>query len=296
MKPKAVVLFTLPMFMVLGFLWVAPSFAQDTPSAEVQAPPLVTPAPVQLRPVRYTANASGTTLDSKVVMVPLQSLDSEMLGNFARPLEVSVYPDTSGEKVVLAGTEEAIVKVQEFINLFNAPPEPDKNVLLTFYVVTTGKESLSPGLQLEPPIMDKIRQLLNTTLGIGQFSVWDTLFLRARDNNTAELSGFLPAPGETPENESWPTSFQIRVTNVAVTMMGEEPSRIALDDLMCGIELGVSVNTGPNNQPRPISRQNVGFKSNMDMREGQLEIVSKTSISSDGDSVIIIVSAQVLKD
>ncbi len=40
----------------------------------------------------------------------------------------------------------------------------------------------------------------------------------------------------------------------------------------------------------------IGLKSNADILEGKMEMVGKTSISSKGDNVIVIVSAQVLKD
>lgn len=299
MNQKAAVSFTVSIFIALSILSAGPSIAQDTPEAEVQTPPPADiPPPGPPRPVRWfpIANEPEAVLNLKTVVMPLQYLDFNTLENYARSVEVGTYPDSSGENVILSGPEKAIAKVQEFINLFSAPPKPKKNVLLTFYLVTAGKESPEPGLELDPQARDGIRNLLNTALGISQFFVWDTLFLRARDNDTAELSGFLPPVGEMAENAPGPASFQMRIGNVKSTLMGEEPSRIALDSLMLGIELEVSRNAGPGNQPRPVSRQNIGFESNLNIREGQMEIVGKTSISSKGDSIVVIVSAQVLKD
>ena len=228
--------------------------------------------------------------------MPLQYIDEEVLRSFATTLGVNTFPDASGKNVILSGPAQAIAKVREFMKLLDVPPAPEKNVLLTFYLVITGKNDQASDPKLSPSVMEEITKLLGTTLGTTPFCVWDTLLLRVRDNNGSSVSGFLPLIGDTAENYLGPSSFQVQLDQVKVTMMGEEPPRIALDDLMCGVELDIAGNAGPNNQPRPGYRQNIGFKSNLNIREGQLEIVGKTSISSKGDSVIVIVSAQVLKD
>lgn len=292
MNPKVLASFAVMILIAFTFCPAGPATAQDTPAV---APPPQAPTPIKR--VRQVEDSSmGAAPDAVTTTVSVQYLEMEMLHRFASTHGVDVFPDPSGDNVILSGPAQAIEKVREFMKLLDVPPAPKKNVLLTFYVITSGKEGPEQGLQLEPTVMDEIRNVLNTALGISQFSVWDTLFLRARDNDTAELSGFLPPIGEMAENSPGLISFKMRVENVEATLMGEEPSRIALDSLMLGIELEVGRNTGPGNQPRPVSRQSIGFESNLNIREGQMEIVDKTSISSKGDSIVVIVSAQVLKD
>lgn len=300
MKQKAIGLITVAYFIVFGSLSAGLSYAQDAPAAEVQAPASVEapvpPLPERLLRPRCVDNEPKATSDPDVVIIPLHDLDGDDLERFASSLDVRVYPDRSGKNAVLSGSEEAIAKVQEFVNLFNVPPNPEKNIMLTFYVVTTAPENSGPGRQLDPPIMDQIRELLGNTMGISQFSVWDTLFLLTRDNDTAESSGFLPPAGEKEENNPLPTFFKMKIGSVKVITTGEEPSRIALDDLVCSVEVDVVRGMGPTNQQRGISRQEIGFKSNLNIREGQLEILNKTSISSKGDSIILLVSAKVSSD
>ncbi len=304
MKQKVPASFAVMIFVVFAFWSAGPSVAQDTPEAESQTitPPEVnTPPPpmVPTRPVRPVPKFTGTlpemAVDSEAVTMPLQYLDTEELRSFATSLGVNTFPDTSGENVILFGPAKAIAKVQEFMNLLDVPPAPEKNVLLTFYVVTTKKQSPEPGLQPDPQTTGKIQELLSTTLGISQFSVWDTLFLRTRDNESTSLAGFLPLVGDTTGNEAGPSSFQIQVGQVRVAKVKEEAYKIALDELQCAVELGVSAGSAPNAPPH-FNRMSIGLKSNADILEGKMEMVGKTSISSKGDNVIVIVSAQVLKD
>jgi hypothetical protein len=275
--------------MTAVVLAAVPAPGQDTP----EPPPVVpeaapqAPCPQPVAPVP----------DGETVYMPLQYLDENAVDDFARPLGVTVHMDPSCKNVLLYGPAKALATVKDFVTRLDTPPTPKRNVALTFYLVITGKEVQASAPKAGQTVLDEIAKLLDSTLGITQFSLWDTVLVRGRDGGEFQSSGFLPAVGDAAAGDTGPGSFRLKVDRVHVAGGPDnEVPKIALDGLSCGVEMSVVTGMGPNNRPSSISRMDTGLKADMNIRADRMEVVGKISISNRGDSAIVIASAHLLED
>ena len=270
-----------------------PATAAPVPMPE----PAPAPAPIPCRPApRGRCVPVPPAPDGETVIVPLRYLDRDTVNGFAAPLGVTVYGDTSGKNVLLYGPAKELATVKDFVTRLDTPPVPKKNVSLTFYLVVPGKEPGDAQAKAGPAVIDEIAKLMQSTLGLTQFCLWDTIFVRGRDGGEMEMSGFLPEIGGCPDGNSGPGTFKLRVGRVEVVSSGTEETRIALDELVCGAELGYVSNMGPNNRPAAVSRMEAALKADINVPANRMEVVGKISLSNKGESALVIVKAQLLND
>ena len=282
------------------------AFGQDAPppppaepeaAAPVPLPPPPPPPPAPCRPAprgRYVPVPPAP--DGEMAVVPLRHLDRDAVNGFAAPLGVTVYGDTSGKNVLLYGPAKELATVKDFVTRLDTPPSLKKNVSLTFYLVVPGREPGEAQAKAGPAVIDEIAKLMQSTLGLAQFCLWDTIFVRGRDGGEMQMSGFLPEIGGCPDGNSGPGTFKLQVGRVEVMASDTEGASIALDELVCGVEMGYVSTMGPNNRPASVSRMDTGLKADINVRENRMEVVGKISLSNKGDSAIVIVRAQLLED
>lgn len=290
MKRKTSETFFVVMPMAAAMLAAGFALGQDAPAPPPPPPAIAPQAPERPSPQAVPAPGGETAF------MPLLYLDEEDLRGFAELLGATVYRDPSRRNVLLYGPADAIAKIKEFVTRLDVPPAPARNVALTFYLVIPGKEGPAESPKAGQPAMDEIAKLLDTTLGIKQFCVWDTLLVRGRDSG-GELtaSGFLPSIPDAGA-DAGPGSFKLKVERIHMLEVDKEAPKIALDGLICGAEMGFVTGGGAGNRPQSISRMDTGLKADMNIREGRMEVVGKISISNKGDSAIVIVSAHLLDD
>jgi RNA polymerase sigma factor (sigma-70 family) len=204
----------------------------------------------------------------------------------------AIRPESTTE-----GTEKRLDAVEQL----DVPPPPVKNVeVIVYLVVATKGGEIAPGLEPCGPQLDPVVEQLNAVFGYERFGLVDTLLLRGRDGSGIEASGFLTAFAATNESgQALPSQYQFRVDDLRVQTMPDAVARISLNRLIFSTELSIPSPTGagPNGQRfTQISRQQMGISADLDVQEGQMAVVGKANVSTQGEVVFVVVSAKVVTE
>jgi hypothetical protein len=141
---------------------------------------------------------------------------------------------------------------------------------------------------------------LRATFGYPGFRLVDTLLVRCRDREEVQASGFLPE-----EVEGARPTVQFSIDSVSV-QEDEKGELISLQDLVVGTEVHFPPKPVAQAQPaegaprparpgRSVQRQNVGLKTNVDVRPGKQAVVGKANIDGSMRAFFFVIEAEVVE-
>ena len=140
---------------------------------------------------------------------------------------------------------------------------------------------------------------LRATFGYPGFRLVDTLLVRCRDREQVQASGFLPE-----EVEGARPTVQFAVDSVSV-QKDQEGDIISLEDLVIGAEVHFPPKpiapqeqmggARPVRPGRPSQRQDVGLKTNVDVRPGEQAVVGKANIDGSTRALFFVLEAEVVE-
>jgi hypothetical protein len=141
-----------------------------------------------------------------------------------------------------------------------------------------------------PEELAGVRKQLSQVFGITNLQLLETAVLRVRsDTDSSAANGALAALGQpTPD-----TGARYQLTVRHVTPVPDE-SGIHVSIRKLKLSMNVPYNTGGPDSPQWQFRQ-VGFNTDIDIREGQKAVVGKAKIDGAGRDFILVVTARVLE-
>jgi hypothetical protein len=284
---------------MLGIVFASGVAAQEQPSQPARVPVSIEthpPVPAPVQDQLFTQAPQATTR-----IVPVEYADTNDLLRILQLFGVSVIANEKPRALVLSGENSAVGLAEDAVRQLDVPPPPIKNVEVIVYLVVATKGGESPqGLEECGPQLAPVMEQLASVFGFEQFGLVDTILLRGRDGSSVEASGFLPPLAPAQESgEELPSNYQVQIDDLQVQSAPGAVSRISLNRFIFGSELAIPThaNRGPNGQVlTQVSRKETGISADLDVQEGQMAVVGKANLSTQGDVVFVVVSAHVVPE
>ena len=196
--------------------------------------------------------------------------------NADRDLRVIAAIVTSGVLPVLEDT----------IRRLDVPPPAPQNVELTVYLLLASDN----GVGSVPPELEGVAKQLKTTFAFKGLHTIDTLVVRSRDKQSADVKGLARFDTDIPNPSTY--SFAYR----AATILSDEKGRsIRLDGLRFAARVVVRQQSEASSSVVGYSAIDAGFGTDVDVREGQKVVVGKAAVGGTNTALILVITAKVLE-
>ncbi len=186
--------------------------------------------------------------------------------------------------ISVGGTDEALLQMAaDIVKRYDVPTVAGtgRNIEMIVHLMLAAPKGESG--DAVPADLSPVVKQLKSVFGYNDFHIVDSAVLRTREGVGAEVSGNASlAPGVPGAPNS---SYQIRLGNTAVTPT-EKGNMIRIDQFRFGAR---------SPQQMPGGNWNftdIGFNTNLDVREGQKAVVGKSKIDGTDRALILVVSAR----
>lgn len=234
-------------------------------------------------------------------IIPLRYGDPAAIAQLLGSMGARSMPSDMPRALVVTGLEKDVQTVQEAVAQLDVPPPPVRNVEIMLYLVVVSKDDSLSNIPACPPALDGVKTQLTEQFGYTQFGLLESVLLRGRDGESIEASGLLPPLPEEDSPAAEQASYRFAVDSVSVGSGPDGAPMISLDALRCGTEFnaggGVPAPVPPGQIPRPgrpVSRMETGLSASLDLREGEVAVVGKASVTPGGQGIFVLLSARVL--
>jgi hypothetical protein len=225
-------------------------------------------------------------------IVEVQHADVAGLLRVLQPVSgglVSMASDAGKKVIVLRGSPDGVAVIEDAIKRLDVPPPPSPaakpalNVELTVYLLHGAMKEVQDAV---PQDLAATTKQLHALFPYKSYRVLETFLLRSRDGEDSQVSGLLPASGDT-----YNFHFKPFVTP------GPAPRQVRLNNLRLALRLRTAAITGADaNNPNNFYYQDSGISTDLDAREGQKTVVGKSNLSgTDGDALILVVTPKVIE-
>lgn len=217
---------------------------------------------------------------------PLASL----LGSLTMRNDTRVNPN-SDLRAITIGTYEPnfIALAEELVARYDKPNSSarvsGRNIETVVHMILAAPKG-DAGNSL-PADLDGVAKQLKAVFGYNDLQLMDTAILRNREGRPGDFTGNAGKPD--PSLPTGATSiYQIRYKDTALTSEAGKPNMIRMDEFRFSIRIPYA--TGGT--PTQFQFSEVGFYTNLDIREGQKVVVGKNKIDSSDKALILVVSAR----
>jgi hypothetical protein len=224
----------------------------------------------------------------------LKYVDARPLANLLGNLQVR--PDTRIAanvelKAITVGTFEPnfIALAEELVARYDRPNSSarvsGKNIELVVHMILAAPKGES-GAAL-PPDLDSVAKQVKSVFGFNEMRLMDTAVLRNREGRPGNFTGNAgrPDPNLPPNAFS---IYQLGYKDAGLSGEAGKPGIVRLDDFRFNIRIPYPVGGSSAN----FQFAEVGFGTNLDIREGQKVVVGKNKIDSSDNALILVVSAR----
>jgi hypothetical protein len=261
------------------------AFAALAPAQEAKEAPKVSPASARQLSFQqriYRVKYADTRALAGLVIVhrPATSEKPGPYVNFDEKMKViSVYGDPKELNSIMANLQELDVPGNEVGR--------GKSVELTLHLITASREATT-GDAL-PPSLHAVAKQLTDVFGYRGLRLLDTAVIRGRTGEESHMSGnggTLLEKGSA--NVQSPYQVSVRIAQTRPSAQGG--SIVQVENLR--FSLRVPYCTDP--ECKSTSFQDVGFRTNFDVREGQSVVVGKSKMDNSDRGLILVVSAKIV--
>jgi len=207
-------------------------------------------------------------------------------------------------KAISVGSDDAsdLVTAEELIKRYDVPqgrlPTPgDRNIEVTAFMLLAGKKAIA-GDAL-PAELDGVAKQLKGVFGYSDFRLLDSTVVRVREGIQAEMSG---NAGTTDPNQPTmpPSIYQLKFKSARLSA-AEKGSMIRIDGFRFGVRLPYPVGSfqpgvgGAGVSPLVNTQYQfaeVGFNTELDVREGQKVVVGKSKVDNSGNAFVLVLTAK----
>jgi hypothetical protein len=196
---------------------------------------------------------------------------------------VSVRPNEQFRTISTFGPLSVVEEIGECIKRYDTPKPAatsrDIEIVATMMLLSPkGTAGEAVPADLEPVVKQ-----LKAIFGFTDFRILETAILRNREGMKGEAAGTASSPGG-----GQPSTYQILYFNSAVSR-GEKGTVIRLDDVRFQMKVTLAQSGGG------FQYTNVGFNTNLDIREGQKVVVGKAKIDGSDSALVLVISARAVE-
>ena len=200
----------------------------------------------------------------------LKYADPENLNSLLRVFPVSMVPNRDLRALGVSGPPEAVAAVEDAIKRLDIPSAAPANIDITVYLMVGREGENPPGSSATPKDLDSVVTQLKNAFAFKNYSLMDVLSLRTRTGqqaSTTSSGGALQFQNGGPQPVT--TTFNIRAASI-----GSDGSTVRID----GIQTGSKV---PVPRGNDSAYQDLGIRTDIDIKEGQKVVVGRLGISKD---------------
>jgi hypothetical protein len=217
----------------------------------------------------------------------IKHADVNAIGQTLRIFPVEVRENPNLRVIAVSGPGALMPTIEETIRRLDVPPPAPQNVELTVYLLLASDN----GASSVPPELESVAKQLKSTFAYKGFHIIDTLVVRSRDKQSADVKGLAKFDTDIPNPSTY--SFAYR----AASILSDEKGRsVRLDGLRFGArlvvkrqpEVGVASAGG-------YESLDAGFATDVDVRESQKVVVGKAAVGSTNTALILVITAKVLE-
>lgn len=178
-----------------------------------------------------------------------------------------VAAEAGANTLVVTSNRALMPSIEQVVKDLDAPTRPVPNVELTFYVLKGSKEP-DPSAAPLPASLESTIEQLKAAFAYQSFRLLDTLFIRGRSGQFANVLGRAEAA-----KGAAPALYSLRVLPTVTS--DARPASIRLDALR--FDLG-----------------GVGFQADVDMKEGQKVVIGKSGMDGTQSALILVATGRLV--
>lgn len=206
-------------------------------------------------------------------------------------------------KAISVGAYEAndLQAAEELIKRFDvprgdSPTGAPRNIEVVAYMVLAGKSGTAG--DAVPSELDPVVKQLKAVFGYSDYRLMDTAVLRVREGQTSDSSG--NAGMVDPNLPSAPWIYQMKL-KATTAQSGPKGNVLRIDGFRFGLRIPYATGTaqtvtaGQGVSPLVSQQWNyteVGFSTDLDIREGQKVVVGKSKVDRTGNAFILVLTAK----
>lgn len=208
-------------------------------------------------------------------------------------------------RAISVGTPEDrdMATAEELIKRYDVPrgavtPTGNRNIELVAYMLMAAPKGTAG--EALPAELDPVAKQLKALFGYGDFRLLDSPMIRTREGVEAQSNGNAGIINPALPNASSTYSLRIKDTRVVPSERG---NLIKLDGFRFGIRVPyptASFQPGQGSQgvapliSTQINYSDVGFNTELDIREGQKVVVGKAKVDNTGSAFILVLTAKAI--
>jgi hypothetical protein len=193
------------------------------------------------------------------------------------------------DKLVVRTWIQLMPAVEQMIRELDQPSEVKKNIEFTVYLIHADMDNEGTG-RIPDKLVSAIDQL-QLTFAYKGYSIIETLFFRVREGRSYQGDGILPFESSEGINWSRPPGYELRIDHVS-TVSIQQKNQIVIDGFHFEYDGIVSMGTTEGDTVTRTNR--VNLQTSLDIADGQLAIVGKTSADGTPNALILFLTARII--
>ena len=221
-------------------------------------------------------------------LIPVRYVNTNHLQGLLSVPGVSIKADEGMHVLAVYGRPDAVSTIEEMVKKLDVAPvtPPRAGFELTGYMLSGSNEAAAGRADDIPADLAAAVKQLHTLFSYKRFRLIESFILRGRDQsgenvvNDNSTSGILPG-----------TASEYSVHFNQATVSRGSPSVVHLKTL----SLGVSTPTPNRDKDGRTVYRHAGFRTDVDVPEGQKIVVGKSNVNGGEDSLILVLTAKVIE-
>ncbi len=201
-----------------------------------------------------------------VKMFQVKYADVKQLRDVLNVFGAFISADTHLKVLTVRAPERILTTIEESIKLLDVPPVPARDIELTVHLLIASAQAAAGALPVE---LDPAIKQLKAIFNYKGYRLLETLLVRTREDQAADLSGYLPS---IDAHESVVYTFHIN--SARITADGKDRV-FHINNLQLRI-------------------RHAGITTDIDVREGQKAVVGKANLETSDNALILVLTAKVV--
>ncbi|MCC7156805.1 MAG: hypothetical protein IT161_19665 [Bryobacterales bacterium] len=218
-------------------------------------------------------------------VVEVKYVDVRQLADVLVGGSVVVRANEAFRTISLFGPEQSVNDVEEIIKKLDTSRAPtrlaSRNIELVFYILVAAPKGTSG--EALPAELDPVARQLKQVFGYNDFRLVDSSVLRTREGERGEAAGSTIIAG----GQGAPMSnYQLKFARTGIAS-SDKGNVIRIDGFQWSTRVPYSLGG-----PGAWSFADVGFNTNLDIREGQKIVVGKAKYEGSDNALVLVITAK----
>ena len=188
-----------------------------------------------------------------------------------------INANTNLKVLTVRAPQSVLTTIEESIKLLDVPPVPARNIELTVHLLIASSQAAASTLPAE---LDPAIKQLKAIFSYKGYRLLETLLLRTREDQAADMSGNLPSEAV----DHTPISYELHINSARITADGKD-RLFRINNLKLNLRVPIRGVGGT---------YGAGITTDIDVREGQKVVVGKANIDNSDNALILVLTAKVV--